>query len=59
MKTNPFSLAQEEPEDYPFPLTLKTKKPGSSIGEGSGATTPTLVNGSNNGNGTALPIRPA
>jgi glycogen(starch) synthase len=44
---------EEEVEDYPFPLTLKTKK---SVGENSGATTPTLVNGSN-GNGTTLPLR--
>jgi glycogen(starch) synthase len=39
---------QEEPEDYPFPLTLKTKS-----GENSGTVTPTMANG----NGVSLPDR--
>ena len=39
-------MSQEEPEDYPFPLTLKQKAKGASTGgaaDGSGANTPTLV----------------
>lgn len=39
---------EEDPEDYPFPLTLKSKK-GS--GASSGVSTPTI--GMVNGNGTA------
>lgn len=40
-------VLQEEPEDYPFPLTLKQKNKaaGISSAEGSGAVTPTMVNG--------------
>jgi hypothetical protein len=35
--------SQEEPEDYPFPLTLKQKN--KSVDGDSGTHTPTLVNG--------------
>jgi len=44
-------VSQEEPEDYPYPLTLKPKMKSA---EGSGTTTPTLVNGPNGLNGVPL-----
>jgi len=42
------TILQEEPEDYPFPLTLKQKNKASGVAGsegGSGTMTPTMVNG--------------
>lgn len=36
-QTNAFDREEEDPDDYPFPLTLKTKKP-----TGSGAISPAI-----------------